>query len=94
MTCKVKYIINIFLLFQPGQMFPQSSGWGGAGDQWYGSNIGPNMGPPTSHTRAPPSQLTFDTAYNFHGSAHVMTQPMQEFNVQVSFDPHSPHMIR
>ena len=56
------------------------------------------MGPPSQHSRPPP-QLTFDNAYNFHGSAHVMTQPMQDFPVQLpqhhpftvaSRTPHTP----
>ena len=40
-----------------------------------------------------PTQLTFDNAYNFHGSGHVMgaaVSPMQEFNVQLSAPAHHP----
>lgn len=78
-------IISKFCLFQPGQMFPQSSGWGG-GQEWYGNS----MGPPAAHPRPPqPSQLTFDNAYNFHGSAHVMTQSMQpEFQLAAAGQHH------
>ena len=66
-------------------MFPQSSGWG-SGQEWYGNS----MGPPAAHPRPPqPSQLTFDNAYNFHGSAHVMTQPMQpEFQLAAAGQHH------
>ena len=40
-----------------------------------------------------PTQLTFDNAYNFHGSGHVMgaaVSPMQEFNVQLAAPAHHP----
>lgn len=69
-------------------MFPQSGGW--TGNDWYGSS----MGPPSSHPRAqPPQPLTFDNAYNFHGSAHVMTQPMQPEFAAVQLPQHHPFTV-
>ena len=64
-------------------MFPQSSpGW--ASSDWYSAG----MGPPSSHSRTASAQISFDNAYNFHGSGvgHVMSQPpvLQDFPVQLS----------
>ena len=65
-------------------MFPQSSpaGWGSS--DWYGGG----MGPPSSHSRTGASApLSFDTAYNFHGTGgHVMSQApvLQDFPVQLA----------
>ena len=68
--------------FQPGQMFPQGPTWGGNDPGWYGAPMGPPSGH-NPHTRPTAAQITFDNAYNFHGGAHVMTQPMQDFSVQL-----------
>ena len=61
--------------FQAGPMFQQSPGWGGG--EWYSPGMGgapPGHGSP--HPRPGPAQLTFDNAYNFHGSGShaVMSQ--------------------
>ena len=68
-------------MFQAGQMFPQGPGWGANDPGWYGAP----MGPPSGHNphNRPTAQLTFDNAYNFSGGTHVMTQPMQDFSVQL-----------
>ena len=43
------------------------------------------MGPPSNHSRTGATPLSFDNAYNFHGTGgHVMSQPLQDFPVQLS----------
>ena len=74
-------------------MFQQSPGWGGS--EWYSPGMGGAVPPGhgSAHPRSGPAQLTFDNAYNFHGSGHVMgaaVSPMQEFNVQLSAPAHHP----
>ena len=64
-------------------MFPQSNpaGWGSS--EWYGGG----MGPPSNHSRTGATPLSFDNAYNFHGTGgHVMSQPpvLQDFPVQLT----------
>jgi len=65
-----------------GQMFPQGPAWGGNDPGWYGAPMGPPSGH-NPHNRPTAAQITFDNAYNFTGSAHVMPQPMQDFSVQL-----------